>query len=68
LPYHSLGRAHRRLLEQLPADSPYRATIHRRISSLLARMLRSQARHRQAEMNAAKNARPAEAKILAPSR
>src|SRR5476651_1379372 len=48
LPYHSLGRAHRRLLEQLPADSPYRATIHRRITDLLARMFRSQGQHRQA--------------------
>jgi fatty acid desaturase len=27
LPYHSLGIAHRRLMAQLPADSPYRATI-----------------------------------------
>ncbi|HVO45458.1 MAG TPA: fatty acid desaturase [Steroidobacteraceae bacterium] len=27
LPYHSLGTAHRRLMAQLPADSPYRRTI-----------------------------------------
>jgi fatty acid desaturase len=27
LPYHSLGIAHRRLMAQLPADSPYRGTI-----------------------------------------
>jgi fatty acid desaturase len=27
LPYHSLGVAHRRLMTQLPADSPYRGTI-----------------------------------------
>jgi fatty acid desaturase len=26
LPYHNMGQAHRRLMEQLPADSPYRAT------------------------------------------
>jgi fatty acid desaturase len=25
LPYHNLGKAHQRLLAQLPADSPYRA-------------------------------------------
>ena len=72
LPYHSLGAAHRRLLEQLPADSPYRATVHRRITDLLARMLRSQAQHRQASQNAAENARPGKTniktKILAPSR
>jgi fatty acid desaturase len=29
LPYHSLGIAHRRLMAQLPADSPYRSTIRR---------------------------------------
>ena len=27
LPYHSLGTAHRRLMAQLPEDSPYRGTI-----------------------------------------
>lgn len=27
LPYHSLGRAHRRLMARLPADSPYRHTV-----------------------------------------
>lgn len=26
LPYHQMGRAHRRLMEGLPADSPYRVT------------------------------------------
>lgn len=29
LPYHSLGTAHRRLMVHLPADSPYRRTVHR---------------------------------------
>lgn len=29
LPYHSLGRAHRKLMAQLPADSPYRRTARR---------------------------------------
>lgn len=27
LPYHAMGEAHRRLMEQLPADSPYRRTV-----------------------------------------
>jgi len=27
LPYHSLGAAHRRLMTELPADSPYRGTV-----------------------------------------
>ena len=26
LPYHALGKAHRRLMQQLPPDSPYRQT------------------------------------------
>ncbi len=29
LPYHSLGIAHRRLMQHLPADSPYRRTVRR---------------------------------------
>jgi fatty acid desaturase len=56
LPYHSLGRAHRRLLERLPADSPYRATLHRRISDVLARMFRNQAQARRAAKAAASGA------------
>jgi fatty acid desaturase len=27
LPYHSLGRVHRRLLAELPQNAPYRATV-----------------------------------------
>ncbi len=27
LPYHALGRAHRRLMAELPSDSPYRRTV-----------------------------------------
>ena len=27
LPYHNLGRAHRRLVAQLPAGSPYHKTV-----------------------------------------
>jgi fatty acid desaturase len=28
LPYHDLGKAHRRLMEHLPPDSPYRRTVY----------------------------------------
>ena len=28
IPYHQMARAHRRLLEQLEPDSPYRSTVH----------------------------------------
>jgi fatty acid desaturase len=27
MPYHAMGRAHRRLMRELPADSPYHATV-----------------------------------------
>ena len=27
MPYHNLGKAHRRLMAKLPADSPYRQTV-----------------------------------------
>jgi fatty acid desaturase len=64
LPYHSLGRAHRRLLQRLPAESPYRATVHRRISDVLARMFRNQAQARRT----AKASAPGAARIMAESR
>jgi len=62
LPYHSLGVAHRRLIAELPADSPYRATINRRISEVLVRLFRNQAamhreRARLAQANPAQDAR-----------
>ena len=62
LPYHSLGAAHRRLVAELPADSPYRATINRRISEVLVRLFRNQAamhreRARLAQQNPAPDAR-----------
>ena len=33
MPYHALAKAHRRLMEQLPADSPYRQTEARSLTS-----------------------------------
>lgn len=48
IPYHNLGRAHRRLMEGLPADSPYRKTnrdsLLSAIGELLQRSRESQAR------------------------
>ena len=35
LPYHNLGRAHRRLVAALAGDAPYRATVERGLSPLL---------------------------------
>ena len=64
LPYHSLGRAHRRLLERLPADSPYRQTINRRVSDVLARLFRNQTQARLA----AEGSATSEAKLMATTR
>jgi fatty acid desaturase len=46
LPYHNAHAAHQRLLAQLPADSPYRATIERSVFGALAKLW-AQARHRR---------------------
>jgi fatty acid desaturase len=41
LPYHNLGKAHARLMTQLPAGSPYRAVNHRSYFAAVARLWRS---------------------------
>jgi fatty acid desaturase len=56
LPYHSLSKAHHRLMAQLPADSPYRRTESASLRAALAELWRS-ARAVQAE---SRNSRAAE--------
>ena len=47
LPYHNLGRVHRRLVSSLRADAPYRATIETGFTPPLRDLLRrSRARSR----------------------
>jgi fatty acid desaturase len=38
MPYHNMRAAHKRLLERLPADSPYRRTVERSIRSVVAQL------------------------------
>jgi fatty acid desaturase len=38
MPYHALGKAHRRLMAQLPADSPYRQTEARSLTMEIIRL------------------------------
>jgi fatty acid desaturase len=38
LPYHNLGKAHRRLMKALPDDSPYRLTLRRSLLDGLTRV------------------------------
>lgn len=47
LPYHALGTAHRRLMAELPADSPYRATVRPGFLAALSELLRNSARQPQ---------------------
>jgi fatty acid desaturase len=41
LPYHNLGRAHQRLMAELPADSPYRQTNSDSLRQSLLRLWRA---------------------------
>jgi fatty acid desaturase len=43
MPYHSMGEAHRRLMRQLPADSPYHATIRRSLWAAIGELVRNAA-------------------------
>lgn len=38
MPYHNLGIAHRRLMEQLPADAPYRELVYPSVWSVLKQL------------------------------
>ena len=40
MPYHTMGVAHRRLLRELPADSPYHATLRRSMVAAIAELVR----------------------------
>ena len=41
MPYHAMGRAHRRLMERLPPTSPYRATVKRNLWHAVTATLRA---------------------------
>lgn len=57
IPYHNLGRAHRRLMEGLPEDSPYRETNRDSLLTAIGELLQ---RSREAQARAAlKGAAPA---------
>jgi fatty acid desaturase len=51
MPYHAMGRAHRRLLKQLPANSPYHATLRPSLIAAIGELFQSTRRqqsHREA--------------------
>lgn len=41
MPYHNMGIAHRRLIQQLPPDSPYHATLRRSLASAVGDLFRA---------------------------
>jgi fatty acid desaturase len=41
MPYHNMGKAHRRLVRQLPADSPYRETIRPHLGQAVFEVVRA---------------------------
>ncbi len=47
MPYHNMRTAHKRLLAQLPADSPYRQTVGHSIWAAIADLWHRAARHRR---------------------
>jgi fatty acid desaturase len=49
MPYHHMPEAHRRLMAQLPSDSPYRLTVEPSLTAALADLLRRSARAAQGE-------------------
>jgi fatty acid desaturase len=47
MPYHNMRAAHRRLLAQLPADSPYRQTVARSVWPVIANLWQRAAEHQR---------------------
>jgi fatty acid desaturase len=41
MPYHNMGKAHRRLIRDLPKDSPYRETIRGNLRSAVLEVVRN---------------------------
>ena len=52
LPYHNLGMAHRRLMAQLPPDSPYHRTVYSSYWSVLRELWNDPQRNEHAERRA----------------
>lgn len=45
MPYHNMGKAHRRLMRELPSDSPYHATVVSSLSAAIANLIRTMRRN-----------------------
>ena len=60
LPYHNLGEAHRRLVEGLPADSPYHQTVARSLTAELSALWRRSVRAARQNAESAVSGPPAQ--------
>jgi fatty acid desaturase len=49
MPYHTMGRAHRRLMRALPADSPYHRTLRRSLPEAIVELVREARKYQQAQ-------------------
>ena len=47
MPYHAMGAAHRRLMRQLPPDSPYHQTVVRSLPASILNLVRAARTHNQ---------------------
>jgi fatty acid desaturase len=52
MPYHTMGRAHRRLMRQLPPGSPYHATLRPSMPGAILGLVREVRRHQQRQLSA----------------
>jgi fatty acid desaturase len=50
MPYHAMGKAHRRLMAQLPPDSPYHQTVVRSMPAAIMNLVRAMREHRRREL------------------
>jgi fatty acid desaturase len=65
IPYHEMPRAHRRLMQHLPADSPYRATNSSSLTETVRTLFREAAQQHHA--GSSENLLPKNSRTLHPS-
>ena len=58
MPYHNMRKAHRRLMEKLPADSPYRQTVGTSVWATIANLWQRAAENRRSPNEHRKASRP----------